>query len=101
MLLYCGGLYSTLNDLVKWCKEFTNPKVLPKWYVQYPYGWEITRKFGHEVQYHMGNVPAYSGLILLLRDKSDSYYIILSNEGNNDMNPSVKKVADYYFNSPS
>lgn len=101
ILLYCGGMYSTVNDLEKWCKEFANPKVLPRWYTQYPYGWEITNKFGHDVQYHMGNVPAYSGLILILRDKADSYYIVLSNEGNNDMNPSIKKVAEYYFHSPS
>ncbi len=43
-------------------------------------------KFGHLVQYHFGNLPAYSALTLIVRDEIESYYIVLSNQGNKDMN---------------
>jgi len=97
MLYYSGGYYSTLDDMRRWCKEFSNPKVLPGWYVDNPLGWEMKEKFGHLVQYHFGNLPAYSALTLIVRDEIESYYIVLSNQGNTDMNPSIRMIAEYFF----
>ena len=94
-LLYCGGMYSTVNDLRKWCSEFTNAKILPKWYIANPLGWELKTKKDSRIQYHFGNLFTYSALAMIIRDKPNYCYIVLSNEGNVPMNPSIRMMADY------
>jgi CubicO group peptidase (beta-lactamase class C family) len=96
-LMYSGGLYSTIDDLRKWCLEFSNPTVLPKWYIKNPKGWINEKKYNRDVQYHFGNLPAYSALVMIIKDSSNSFYIVLSNQGNNRMNPSIRKLPEFIF----
>lgn len=100
-LIYSGGMYSTEEDLRKWCIEFSNPVVIPEWYAKDPLGWNNEVKFNRKVQYHFGNVPAYSALVLIVKSVPRSYYIVLSNQGNSKMNPAIKKLPEFIFNKKS
>jgi CubicO group peptidase (beta-lactamase class C family) len=96
-LSYCpaaGGLYSTVNDLYRWCQSLTTatlfpPEMLTLMEVRhtavdaaqseyYGYGWALRDAFGTQLAYHDGRLSGYKHCLGRLRDYEITT-IVLSN----------------------
>lgn len=88
-----GGLYSTVNDLKKWCKflydsfQFNDMKVPnyidEKSYNEYGYGIRIIKHKGKEIYYHCGSTIGTNTLVLFSK-QLDLCLIFLTNLNNID-----------------
>jgi len=76
-----GYLYSTINDLYKWCKSVKNKTLVDVYSQQYPYGWG-RRKTPDSIHYisQSGYNIGEQGLIMVYEN---GYYIIYNNNLSN------------------
>ncbi len=90
----CGGIYSTTEDLFKWCKSFDTEFVLKKESMSqiftkhfqdqdfsnshWGYGWVLDKFFNKSFAFHTGKTIGFSSVIFKFLDE-DICVILLSN----------------------
>lgn len=77
ILFSIGGLYSTVEDLLKWEQSFSTEKILKQETIKeiftpgkrdYGYGWWINKLGTHPRMYHDGGITAFSSSLQRLPD---------------------------------
>ena len=71
-ILAAGGLYSTAEDMLGWCRA-QNAK-------RNTLGWRSGQRFGRDAFWHPGNTNDYSALLVRFPEV-DGCYVVLSNVG--------------------
>lgn len=94
MAFGAGYLYSTANDLLKWCKGILEERLVRKKTLEqifntcentgdsnyYGFGWFVSQKDQSKEVYHGGNTPGFTSIISMDLERKQKI-IILSNKG--------------------
>lgn len=102
-----GGIYSSINDLIKWEKSLRNYSVLDKKFVDlatsrkqlndgtvlnYGFGWHIKNFNGNEVIYHTGSTRGFRNIIYRIPELE--LVIILLTNRNEGEESSTETISD-------
>lgn len=93
-----GGLFSTLEDLLKWNNALRSGKIIGEEYINKMYkpnqedrgagyGIFIDQFFERKVAFHTGNIPGYSSVMIRYLDDNINIIILANRETNLDFLP--------------
>ena len=100
-----GGIYSNLEDLMKWDSALYTEKLLSKKSLEaaftpfketYGFGWRIDDYKGHRRLHHTGSTSGFRNVIRRFPDDKFTV-IILSNRKEPDVGPLADKLVDMYL----
>jgi CubicO group peptidase (beta-lactamase class C family) len=107
-----GGIYSSIDDLVKWDRELTAPHILEAvamlqaftpavktdlpGNVAYGFGWRISNYNGHHAEWHTGETIGFRNAILRLPDERLTV-VVLTNRDEGEPIEVARKIADIYL----
>jgi CubicO group peptidase (beta-lactamase class C family) len=96
-----GGIYSSVDDLMKWDASLSNAK--PEYTVasdegdnRYGYGWFYGSHAGHRTQWHTGSTSSFRNVIIRFPDERLTV-IVLTNRDEPSPESVALKVADLYL----
>jgi CubicO group peptidase (beta-lactamase class C family) len=107
-----GGIYSSVNDLIKWDEEFEEPTLLPRntynrifkkgrtiydEEFDYGLGWRLDPYKGLKRHYHTGGTSGFTNIYMKLPDL-DLTIIILMNLWDYNAKGYAEKIADIFIN---
>jgi len=111
-LFAAGGIYSTVEDLLKWERALTSDTLLPRqelaamWSAElgeYGYGWQLLppspQTFDRPLVFHAGGIPGYSTDLLRYPDERVTI-IILANLHPVNLNDMSRALSAIVFGAP-